>query len=207
VIVLGAGIVGSAATRVSSGLGTEVVVIDRDLDRLRHIEGMRLGGVTTLMASSMGIREVVPQADLLIGAVHVVGAKTPHLVDRASVEEMKEGSVIVDVDVDQGGSVQTSRPTSLRDPVFVEAGVTHYCVKNVPASVPVTATHALSNALLPYVRKIAGHGLVEAVNSDAGLGRGAAVVEGRMVSGALARECAMDYHPLQSVLPLHAEAQ
>jgi len=207
VVVLGAGMVGSVAACISSGLGAEVFVVDRDLDHLRRIEGMRLGGVTTLAASSMGLQEIVPQADLLVGAVLVVGSKTPRLVDRASVEEMREGSVIVDVDVDQGGSVETSRPTTLEDPVFVEAGVTHYCVKNVPASVPVTATHALSNALLPRVRKIASYGLVDALNSDAGLGYGAAVVEGRMISGPLAREYGMDHHPLQSVLPLHAEVR
>lgn len=204
--ILGAGIVDSGATRVVSGLGAEVSVVDRDLDRLRRVGSMRLGGGTTLAASSMGIREIVPQADLLIGAVLVVGSKTPHLVDRETVGEMKEGGVIVDVDGDQGGSVETSRPT-LGDPVFVEAGVTHYCVKNVPASVPVTATHALSNALLPYVRKIAGHGLVNVMNSDVGLCQGAAVVEGRMVRDALAREYAMDHHPLQSILPLHMEVR
>ncbi len=207
VVVLGAGIVGSGAARVASGLGAEVVVVDRDLDRLRCVEGMRLGGVRTLAASSMGVRELVPWADLLIGAVQVIGSKTPHLVDRETVEKMKEGSVIVDADVDQGGSIETSRPTTLDEPVFVELGVTHYCVKNVPASVPVTATRALSNALLPYVKKIAGRGLVDALNSDPGLGRGAAVVEGRMVSDALAREYGMDHHALQSVLPLHEEAR
>jgi alanine dehydrogenase len=109
--------------------------------------------------------------------------------------------------VDQGGSIETSRPTTLLDPVFVEYGVTHYCVKNLPASVPVTATRALSNALLPYVRKVAGYGLMDALNSDAGLARGAVVVEGRMVSEGLARECGMEYHALQSVLPLHEEAR
>jgi alanine dehydrogenase len=207
VVILGAGIVGSDAARVASGLGAEVVVIDRDLDRLRRVEEMRLGGVKTLAASSMGIRETVPWGDLLIGAIQVVGSKTPHLVDRETVEKMKEGSVIVDVDVDQGGSIETSRPTTLHDPVFVEAGVTHYCVKNVPASVPVTATRALSNSLLPYVRKIAGHGLIDALNSDAGLARGATVVEGRTVSLSLAREYGMDYHVLQSVLPLHEETR
>jgi len=207
VVILGAGIVGSAAARVASGLGAEVAVIDRDLDRLRGLESMRLGGATTLAASSMGIQEIVPWADLLIGAVQVVGSKTPHLVDRTTVEGMKEGSVIVDVDVDQGGSVETSRPTTLSEPVFVEAGVIHYCVKNVPASVPVTATSALSNALLPYVRKIAGHGLVDALNADAGISRGVAVAEGRMVSGDLAREYGMNHDHLQSILPLHEEAR
>lgn len=207
VVILGAGIVGSRAARVASGLGAEVVVVDRDLDRLRRLEGMRLGGVTTLAASSMSIREIVPQADLLIGAIQVVGSKTPQLVDRETVGAMKEGSVIVDVDVDQGGSVETSRPTTFSDPVFVESGVVHYCVKNVPAAVSVTATRALSNALLPYVRKVAARGLVDALNSDEGLSRGACVVEGRTVNDELARAYGMDYHPLQSVLPLHAEAR
>jgi alanine dehydrogenase len=207
VVVLGAGIVGSGAARVASGLGAEVIVVDLDLDRLRRVQEMRLGGVKTLAASRMGIRELVPWTDLLIGAVQVVGSKTPHLVERETIEEMKEGSVIVDVDVDQGGSIETSRPTTLHEPIFVESDVIHYCVKNVPASVPVTATRALSNVLLPYVHKIAGRGLIDALNSDPGLGLGAAVVEGRMVSDALAREYGMDYYVLQSVLPLHEEAR
>ena len=207
VVVLGAGIVGFGAARVASGLGAEVVVVDRDLDRLRRVEETRLAGVRTFAASAMGLRDLVPWADLLIGAVQVVGSKTPHLVDRDTVGEMKKGSVIVDVDVDQGGSVETSRPTTLHDPVFVESGVVHYCVKNVPASVPVTAPRALSNALLPYLKRIAGRGLIDALNADPGLGRGAAVVEGRMVSGALANAYGMDHHLLQSVLPLHEEAR
>ena len=132
--------------------------------------------------------------------------ETPQLVNRETIGAMKEGSVIVDVDVDQGDSVETSRPTTFSEPVFIESGVVHYCVKNVPASVSVTATRALSNALLPYVRKVATRGLVDALNSDEGLSRGVAVVEGRTVSDDLARAYAMDYHPLQSVLPLHAEA-
>ena len=206
VVVLGAGIVGSGAARVASGLGAEVVVVDRDTERLRRVEAMRFGGVTTLAASSMGMREVVPEADLLIGAVLVVDARTPHLVDRETVRAMTEGSVIVDVDVDQGGCVETSRPTTLADPTFVEDGITHYCVKNVPAAVPVTAAHALSNALVPYVARVAGRGLVDAVNADGGLARGASVVEGRLVSPSLAQEHAIEHHPLTSVLPLHAEA-
>jgi alanine dehydrogenase len=158
VVILGCGIVGSAAARVASGLGARVVVIDRDLDRLRHLEEAGLKGVTTLAASSMAIRDAVLDADLLIGAVLVVGSRTPALVDRATVEGMKDGSVIVDVDVDQGGCVATSHPTTLEEPTFVEAGVIHYCVKNVPAAVPLTATRALSNALLPHVREVAGRG-------------------------------------------------
>ncbi len=207
VVILGAGIVGSGAARVASGLGADVVVVDRDLERLRGVEGMRLRNVTTLAASSMSIREVVPEADLLIGAVLVVGSKTPHLVDRETVERMREGSVIVDVDVDHGGSVETSRPTTLLDPTFVEAGVTHYCVKNVPAAVPVSASHALSNALLPHAQRVAGRGLVDALNANPGLARGVAVVWGRTVSGALADEYGVEHQPLRSVLPLHAEAR
>ena len=207
VVVLGAGIVGAEAARVASGLGAEVIVVDRDLERLRRVEAARLGGVKTLAASSMGIGEVVPDADLLIGAILVVGSKTPHLVDRETVGAMRSGSVIVDVDVDQGGSVETSRPTTLEDPTFVEEGVTHYCVKNVPAAVPVTAAQALSSALVPYVARVAGRGLVDALSADPGLAGGASVVEGRLVSASLAREHATEHHPLTSVLPLHAEAR
>jgi alanine dehydrogenase len=207
VVILGAGIVGSNAARVASGLGAEVFVLDRDLERLRRLEAMRFGGVMTLAASSMGVREIVSWAALLLSAVQVDGSKTPHLVDRATVEEMKEGSVIIDVDVDQGGSVETSRPTIFDDPVFVEAGVTHYRVKNIPASVPVTAARALLSALLPCVQKVADHGLVDTLNSDVGLSREAAVIEGRTVSETLVRAYAMDHHPLESVLPLHEEAQ
>jgi alanine dehydrogenase len=207
VVILGCGIVGSAAAQVASGLGAQVIVIDRDLDRLRLLEDARLRGVTTLAASSLGIRDAALDADLLIGAVLVVGTRTPALVDRATVEAMKEGSVIVDVDVDYGGCVETSRPTTLEAPTYQEAGVTHYCVKNVPAAVPVTATRALSNALLPYVREVAGRGLADAINSDGGLGGGVVVAEGRIVDPVLARATGAEYNPLSSVLPLHSEAR
>lgn len=153
----------------------------------------------------MGVREVVSQASLLIGPVLVVGPRTPHLVGRATIEEMKQRNIIVDVD--QGGSVETSKRTTLDDPVFDEAAVIHYGVKNVPASVPVTATCPLSNTGLPYARKVAGYDLDEALNSERGLGSGAAMVEGRTVSGALAREHALDPHRLQSILLLQAEAR
>ncbi|HSL01778.1 MAG TPA: alanine dehydrogenase [Rubrobacteraceae bacterium] len=207
VVILGSGIVGSAAARVASGLGARVVVIDRDVERLRRLEDAALRGVTTLAASSLGIRDAALQADLLIGAVLVVGSPTPALVARETVEGMKEGSVIVDVDVDNGGSVETSRPTTLADPTYVEHGVTHYCVKNVPASVPVTATRALSNALLPYVRRVAGIGLADALTSDAGLGRGVVVADGRVVDSTLARASGLEHNSLSSVLPLHTEAR
>jgi len=207
VVILGCGIVGSAAARMSSGLGARVVVIDRDLDRLRCLEEASLRGVTTLAASSMAIRSAVLNADLLIGAILVVGSRTPALVDRRTVEGMKAGSVIVDVDVDNGGCVETSRPTTLEDPTFVEAGVIHYCVKNVPASVPVTSTRALSNALFPYVREVAGRGLADAINADPGLGRGVVVAEGRVVDSVLARATGTEYNALSSVLPLHSEAR
>jgi alanine dehydrogenase len=207
VVVLGCGIVGSAAARVASGLGAQVLAMDRDLDRLRNLEYAGLRGVTTLITSSMAIRDAVRSADLLIGAVLVVGSRTPALVDRATVEEMKPGSVIVDVDVDQGGCVETSRPTTLQNPTYREAGVIHYCVKNVPAAVPVTSTRALSNALLPYVREVAGRGLADAINADAGLGRGVAIAEGRVVDPVLARATGREHNVLSSVLPLHSEAR
>jgi alanine dehydrogenase len=207
VVILGCGIVGSGAARMAGGLGSQVTIIDRDVDRLRALELARVRGVTTLAASVMGIRNAVLQADLLIGAVHVVGDRTPALVDRETVEEMKDGSVIVDVDVDYGGCVETSRPTTLDAPVFVDGGVIHYCVKNVPAAVPVTATRALSNALLPHVRRLAGFGLADALKSDPGLARGVAVAEGRVVDAVLARATGEDHSELSSVLPLHSEAR
>jgi alanine dehydrogenase len=207
VVILGCGIVGSAAAQVASGLGASVVVIDRDLDRLRLLEDARLRGVTTLAASSLGIKEAALGADLLIGAVLVIGTRTPALVDSATVEAKKEGSVIVDVDVDYGGCVETSRPTTLGAPTFVEHEVIHYCVKNFPAAVPVTATRALSNALSPYVRKVAGVGLADALNADEGLARGVVVAEGRVVDPLLARATGTEHNSLSSVLPLHSEAR
>lgn len=207
VVVLGCGIVGAGAATMASGLGASVVVIDRDVDRLRRLEEGRLPHVTTLAASSLGIRDAVLRSDLLIGAVHVVGARTPALVDRETVSEMKRGSVIVDVDVDYGGCVETSRPTTLADPTFVEYGVTHYCVKNVPAAVPVTATRALSNALLPHMRKLAGLGLPDALAGDEGLAGGVVVAEGLVVDPVLARATGTEYNQLSSVLPLHSEAR
>lgn len=207
VVILGGGIVGSAAARVASGLGAEVVVIDRDLDQLRILEGRRLRNVTTLAASRLTIRKAALGADLLIGAVLVASSRTPALVDEETVEEMKNGSVIVDVDVDHGGCVATSRPTTLSEPTFTEHGVIHYCVKNVPASVSVTSTLAFSNALLPYIRQLAGLGLTDSLNSDAGLARGVAVAEGRVVDSVLARESGMEHNSISSVLPLNSEAR
>ncbi len=207
VVILGCGIVGSGAARMASGLGADVEVIDRDLDRLRTLEGARLRNVTTMAASSMAIREAVLGADLLIGAIFVSGAKTPALVDRQTVEEMKDGSVIVDVDVDYGGCVETSRTTTLADPVFVEVGVTHYCVKNVPAAVPVTATRALSNSLLPVVRHISGVGLIDTLNSNPGIRQGVVLAEGRIVDARLGLSIGIEHHPISSVLPLHREVQ
>lgn len=207
VVILGCGIVGSGSARMASGLGADVEVIDRDLDRLRNLERARLRNVTTIAASSMAIREAVLGADLLIGAIFVSGAKTPALVNRETVEEMNNGSVIVDVDVDYGGCVETSKTTTLADPVFVEAGVTHYCVKNVPAAVPVTATRALSNALLPIVRHISGVGLIDTLNSNLGLRQGVVLAEGRIVDSGLARSIGIEHHPISSVLPLHREVQ
>ena len=205
VVILGCGIVGSTAARVASGLGAEVVVIDRDLDRLRRVEEARLGRVTTLAAGTLDIEEAVTKADLLIGAVFVGGSRTPALVNRETVKKMKTGSVIVDVDVDYGGCVETSRTTTLEDPAFVEEGVVHYCVKNVPATVPVTASRALSNAMLPFVREISGRGLIDSLNADAGLRNSVVAAEGRIVSPPLAQARGEEPQPLSSVLPLHSE--
>ncbi len=181
--------------------------MDRDLDRLRRLEEADLRDMITLAASSPGIGDTVLGAHRLIGAVLVGGSRTSALVDRAKVGGIKPGSVIVDVDVDNCGCIETSRLTTLEEPTFAEAGVAHYCLKNIPAAVPFTVTRTLSNALLPYVREVPGRQLADALNSDAGLGRGGAVAEGRVVDPGLARATGTEHNPLSSVLLLHSEAR
>jgi alanine dehydrogenase len=194
VVVLGCGIVGSAAARrVSSGVGVQVLVMDRDLDRLRRLKEAPQGG------GSQGRHH--PRCH-----EHGHKGRRPR-VNSATVEGMKPRSVMVDVDVDRGGCVETSRPTTLQQPIYKEAGVTHYCVKNMPTAVPVTNTKALSDILLPYVREVAGRGLMYAINSDAGFGRGVAVAEGRVVDPVLARATGTEHNLLSSVLTLRSEAR
>ena len=202
VVVIGGGMVGYNAAVIALGLGANVTIIERSIDRMRHLEEVLGGRVTLLMSSSLQIEESVVQADVVIGAVLIPGAVAPKLVTRAMVAGMKEGSVIADVAIDQGGCFETARPTTHSEPVYVVDGVTHYCVANMPGAVPITATKALTNATLPYVEAIATHGLPEAVARDPALVRGVNVLDGKITYQAVAEAHDLDYAPLEDVLPL-----
>src|ERR687888_228655 len=178
VVVIGGGIVGYNATIIALGLGAQVTVLERSVDRMRHLEEILSGRVSLLMSSSLQIEESLKEADLVIGAVLIPGALAPKLVTREMLREMKEGSVLVDVAIDQGGCAETSRPTTHDEPVYTVDGVIHYCVANMPGAVPITSTRALTNVTLPYVEAIADYGTFEAVQRDLSLARGVNVVGG-----------------------------
>src|SRR5213079_2722903 len=159
VVVIGGGIVGYNAAVIALGLGAQVTILERSVDRMRHLEEVLSGRVSLLMSSSLQIEESVAEADVVIGAVLIPGALAPKLITREMIGGMKDGSVLCDVAIDQGGCAETSRPTTHSDPVYVVDGVTHYCVANMPGAVPITSTKALTNVTLPYVEAIADHGL------------------------------------------------
>jgi alanine dehydrogenase len=202
VLVIGGGIVGYNAAVIALGLGANVTILERSIDRMRHLEEILSGRVSLLMSSSLQIEESVADADVVIGAVLIPGALAPKLVTREMVAGMRNGAVLCDVAIDQGGSAETSRPTTHSEPVYEIEGVTHYCVANMPGAVPITSTKALTNATLPYVEAIADHGLAEAVARDPALARGVNVVEGRLTYEAVAEAHGLDYTALEDVLPL-----
>ena len=186
VVVLGAGVVGVNAARIALGLGADVSILDINLDRLRAVDDLFHGRVITLMSNSYNLDQVLRRADLLVGAVLIAGARAPVLVTKEMVGAMKEGSVIVDVAVDQGGSVETIHPTTLLDPIYVVSGVVHYGVANMPALVPRTSTFALTNATLPYALALAGEGLEPALRRNPALAHGVNIWRGRIVHPAVA---------------------
>jgi alanine dehydrogenase len=200
IMVLGAGVVGVNAARLALGLGADVSILDVNLDRLRAVDDLFHGRVITLMSNSFNIGHVLRRADLLIGAVLITGARAPVLVTKEMVASMKEGSVIVDVAVDQGGSVATIRPTTLLDPTYVVSGVVHYGVANMPALVPRTSTFALANATLPYVLELAEAGLVPAVRQNPALAKGVNVWRGRITHAAVAEAVGETATKLESLL-------
>jgi alanine dehydrogenase len=202
VVVIGGGMVGYNSAVIALGLGAEVTILERSIDRMRRLEEVLGSRVTLLMSSSLQIEESVADADVVIGAVLIPGALAPRLVTAEMVRGMKEGSVVADVAIDQGGCVETSRPTTHSEPVYVVDGVTHYCVANMPGAVPITSTKALTNATLPYVEAIAEHGLTEGVARDPALARGVNVLDGKITYEAVADAHGLDYHPLDDVLPL-----
>ena len=168
VAVIGGGIVGYNAAIIAIGLGAQVTILERSIDRMRYLDDILSGRVSLVMSSSLQVEESVAEADLVIGAVLIPGARAPKLVTREMLGEMKRGAVIVDVAIDQGGCVETARPTTHSNPVYEVDGITHYCVANMPGGVPITSTKALTNATLPYVEAIAEHGLAAAVAEDRG---------------------------------------
>jgi alanine dehydrogenase len=202
VLVIGGGMVGYNAALIALGLGANVTILERSIDRMRHLEEVLGTRVSLVMSSTLQIEESVAEADVVIGAVLIPGALAPKLVSREMVAGMKEGSVVCDVAIDQGGCFETARPTTHSEPVYVVDGVTHYCVANMPGAVPVTATKALTNATLPYVEAIADLGLREAVARDPALARGVNVLDGKITYEAVADAHELEYAPLEDVLPL-----
>ena len=202
VVVIGGGMVGYNAALIALGLGARVSILERSIDRMRHLEEVLGTRVQLLMSSALQIEESVAEADVVIGAVLIPGAVAPKLVTRDMVGEMKEGAVICDVAIDQGGCVETARPTTHSDPVYNVDGVTHYCVANMPGAVPITSTKALTNATLPYVEAIATFGLAESIARDPALARGVNVLDGKITYEAVADAHGLDYTPLEDVLPL-----
>jgi len=197
VVVLGGGIVGTNAAKVAAGLGANVMLMDVSLDRLRYLDDVMPANVHTIYSDVHTIREQLREADLVVGAVLIPGAKAPRLVTRQDLVAMKNGSVIVDVAIDQGGCVETARPTTHQQPTFVVDGVVHYCVTNMPGAVGRTSTIALCNATLPYALKIANKGYEQAAAEDPGLGEGINLVNSRVTNPAVAESLHLTCQPLR----------
>ncbi|MEX1142781.1 MAG: alanine dehydrogenase [Thermoleophilaceae bacterium] len=193
VMVIGGGVVGYNAAQVAIGLGADVFVYDRSIDRLRELDVHFGGRASTCYASTLEIEQRLPEADLVIGAVLVHGAKAPHVVTRDQLSLMKPNAVLVDVSIDQGGCFETSRPTTHSDPTYEVDGITHYCVANMPGAVPITSTYALTNATMPYVVRLADAGVEGALAADPGLAAGLNVAGGRVTNDAVARDQGLDW--------------
>jgi alanine dehydrogenase len=202
VVVIGGGMVGYNSAVIAIGLGAQVTILERSIDRMRHLEEVLSGRVSLVMSSSLQIEESLRGADVVIGAVLIPGALAPKLITREMVAGMKDGAVLADVAIDQGGCSETSRPTTHSEPVYTVEGVTHYCVANMPGAVPITSTKALTNATLPYVEAIADDGVAEAVARDPALARGVNVLDGEITYEAVAEAHGLDYRPLEDLLPL-----
>jgi alanine dehydrogenase len=199
VLVLGGGIVGYNAALIAQGMQSDVTIFERSVDRMRDLD-VSLGRTVLLqMSSRHSIEEALPEADLVIGAVLIPGAKAPHLVTREMLGSMKPGSVLVDVAIDQGGCFETSRPTTHTDPTYVVDDVLHYCVANMPGAVPVTSTWGLTNVTLPYVEAIAAKGASRAIAEDPALAKGVNVIDGKLTYEPVAEAVGLDYTPLDQV--------
>jgi alanine dehydrogenase len=200
VVIIGGGVVGMNAAFIAIGMEATVFVYDRNIDRLRELDTAFAGRADTCFASTLAIEERLPDADLVIGAVLVHGARAPHVVTRQQLGLMKRNAVLVDVSIDQGGCFETSRPTTHSDPTYEVDGITHYCVTNMPGAVPITSTFALTNATLPYVNHLAAVGVVEAARTSPGLTKGVNVAGGAVTYAPVAEATALPYVPLDEAL-------
>ena len=196
VVILGAGVVGYNAARAAYATGAQVIVLDKDLRRLRRIENNLSKNITTVVANPMTIARGVKFADLFIGAVQIKGEKSPHIITEEMVKTMKKGAVIVDVAIDQGGCVETSYPTTLSDPIFIKHNVIHYCVPNIPALVARTASYGLTNASIEYITSIADNGLGNALIGDVGFSKGVCTYKGTCSNEVIAETFNLEYRRL-----------
>jgi alanine dehydrogenase len=200
VLILGGGVVGTHAAQMACGLGAKVYLLDMNLDRLRHLAEIMPKNCFPMMSSAAVIRELIQQADVVIGAVLLHGAKAPRLVSREMLKTMKKGAVLVDVAIDQGGCFETSRPTTHQEPTYEVDGIVHYCVANMPGAVPLTSTMALTNATLPYAAVIAGKGWKKAALSDEGIKAGINIANGLVTYCGVAEAFGMACTPVDQVL-------
>ena len=200
VLVIGGGMVGYNAAVIALGMGAQVTILERSVERMRYLEQILSGRVQLLMSSSLQIETSLEEADLTIGAVLIPGALAPKLITREMLGTMKESSVFVDVAIDQGGCAETSKPTTHDDPVYTVDGVIHYCVANMPGAVPITSTRALTNVTLPYVEALADHGVVGAISRDPALARGVNVLGGKITYEAVAEAHGLEWTPLEDAL-------
>jgi alanine dehydrogenase len=204
VMIIGGGVVGQNAAFIAIGMEADVFVYDRNIDRLRELDLSFGGRASTVYSSTLAVEQMLPQADLVIGAVLVHGARAPYVIKRDQLKLMKQRAVLVDVSIDQGGCFETSRPTTHTDPVYEVDGVTHYCVANMPGAVPVTSTFALTNATLPYVLALADEGLAAAIEKVPGLKPGVNVAAGKVTHPAVAEGVGVGYTPVEEVLTVTA---
>src|ERR1041385_1154092 len=200
VAVIGGGIVGTNAAKIAAGFGAKVTILDNNLYRLRYLDDVMPKNVVTMMSNHYNILKAVKKADLVIGAVLIPGAKAPHLVTRDMLKEMKPGSVIIDVSVDQGGCVETCKPTTHENPTFVIDGVVHYCVANMPGAVPFTSTVALTNATLPYAVEIASKGYENAIRTNNEIRLGLNMIGGKITYKGVADAFGFQYVPVDNIL-------
>ena len=204
VCVIGAGMAGMNAAWIAQGMEAEVVLLDKNVERLRYVDHIHKGRILTLASASLIIEEQVALADVVIGAVLVTGALAPKLISEAMVASMKPGSVFVDISIDQGGCSETSRVTTHTHPTYVTHGVVHYCVGNMPGAVPHTSTYALTNATLPYVVALAKKGFAGAIREDPALAKGVNVHEGRVTNRPVAEAHGLEHTPLTALVPVES---